>query len=270
MEFISDRFFRFRVVRTLAIAAVLLLGAVATYVVGYDAIFSSFYFWDDEGGDLIELKSFVSNGSLYSSVYAAYGPFYYQALGALFSLMQMPITHDAGRFVTLSFWITSSTLIGISAYKLTRNIAIAIAVQLLVFGTLRQLVVEPMWPGGLIAMLLSGALLIATSAGQSVPVAMALLGAIIACLMLTKINVGVFALAAFLVTAVQLYQVLAQRKWLKTSIEIGFVLTPLLLMLPRIQESWVQRYAIHVSIATTALVWVMRSHRVMAYRPIAS
>ena len=259
--------FGFRLPRTLVLAVMFLLGAAGMYVVGYDAIFSSFSYWDDEGGDLIELNSFISNGSLYSSVYAVYGPFYYQALGALFSLINVPITHDAGRFVTLSFWITSSTIIGFSVYRLTRNIAIAIAVQLLVFGGLRTLVQEPMWPGGLIALLLSGALLVATSARQGALVVMALLGAIIACLMLTKINVGVFALAAFLLTAAQVYQVFAQRKWLKVSIESGFVLTPLLLMVPKIQEIWVQRYAIHVCVAATALVWVMRSHRTTAYRP---
>ena len=238
MGFVSDRSLipspRFRLVRSAAMASVLLLGAIAMYVVGYDAIFSSFWPYDDEGANLIQLKSFVSKGSLYSSVYGQYGPFFYQALGALFSLMHVPISNDAGRFVTLSFWITSSTIIGISAYRLTRHIAIAIAVQLLVFATLSQLVDDPMWPGGLIAMLLSGAVLIATSARQSAPVAMALLGAIIACLILTKINVGVFALAAFLVTATQLYPVLAERKWVKVSIETGFVLTPLLLMLPKI------------------------------------
>jgi hypothetical protein len=247
-------------------ASVLLLGAVAMYVVGYDAIFSSFQPNDDEGANLIQLKSFVSNGSLYSSVYAQYGPFFYQALGALFSLMHVPITNDAGRFVTLSFWVTSSTICGLSAYRLTLNIAIAIAVQLLVFATLIRLVDDPMWPGGLIAMLLSGALLVATSVRQSAPVAMAFLGSLIACLVLTKINVGVFAFAAFLLTASQLYQVLDQRKWLKVSIETAFVLMPLLLMLPQIQEIWVQRFAIHVCAATTALVWVMRSHRVIVYR----
>jgi hypothetical protein len=180
--------------------------------------------------------------------------------------MQVPITNDAGRFVTLSFWITSSTFIGISAYKLTRNIAVAIAAQLLVFEILKSLVDDPMWPGGLIAMLLSGAVLIAASARQSAPVAMALLGAIVVCLILTKMNVGIFALAAFLLTAAQLYRVLAERKWLKVPIESGFVLTPLLVMLPKIQEIWVQRYAIHVCAAAMVLVWVMRSHRVIAYR----
>jgi hypothetical protein len=249
-----------------AMVSVLLLGAMAMYVVGYGAIFSSFSRYDDEGANLIQLKSFISNGSLYNSVYGQYGPFFYQALGALFSLMRVPITHDAGRFVTLSFWIASSMMIGISAYKLTRNIAIALAVQLVVFGSLSALVDDPMWPGGLIATLLSGAALVATTIRQSAPIAISLLGVIIACLILTKINVGILALAAFLLTAAQLYRVFVERKWLKVSIEIGFVLTPLLLMLPNIQEIWVQRYAIHVCAAAAALVWVMRSHRVLVYR----
>jgi hypothetical protein len=38
-------------------------------------------------------------------------------------------------------------------------------------------------------------------------------------------------------------------------------------MVPKIQEIWVQRYAIHVCVAATALVWVMRSHPTTAYRP---
>jgi hypothetical protein len=89
--------------------------------------------------------------------------------------------------------------------------------------------------------------------------AMAALGGAVAALILVKINVGAFALAAVALTCLLSYQVLATRRWLRLFVEVGFVAIPVVLMTAKLGEAWARHYAVHVAIAALAVVIVLRS-----------
>ncbi|HEX6228208.1 MAG TPA: hypothetical protein VFZ41_01965, partial [Solirubrobacterales bacterium] len=91
------------------------------------------------------------------------------------------------------------------------------------------------------------------------PGAVGLLGAAVAALVLVKVNVGAFALAAVVLACVVSYPALSNRAWLRLAVEIAFVLTPIALMTGKLGEPWARDYAAHVTIAALAVVIVLRT-----------
>ena len=251
----------------ISIAALLFAAAtLITCVVAYPAMFSGFQEYDDEGFMLISLQSFIENGGLYDRVYALYGPFFYQLWGGLFHFIG-PVTHDAGRMVTLIVWLASSLAVGIATYRITESAMLGIASQLLACTVLTVLAKEPMHPGGLTTILLALIALVSTRIRHYSPAAIALIGAATAALVLVKINVGLFALAAFLLIAAQTYPILLERRWLRLTTEVGFVSTPAIIMIGTIGEPWAQYYALHALVTALALVVVLRSQGDAPRRP---
>ena len=88
---------------------------------------------------------------------------------------------------------------------------------------------------------------------------MALLGGAVMALILIKINVGIFALAAVVLVCAVSYPALARRRWLRPVIEIGFVALPLVLMSSKAGEAWARHYALHVFAAALAVVIALRA-----------
>ena len=117
-----------------------------------------------------------------------------------------------------------------------------------------------MHPGGIICLLLATIVAISCTVGSRTSVrAMAVLGGAVAALILVKVNVGGFALAAVVLTCVVSYRVLADRRWLRLAVEIGFVAIPFALMTAKLGEAWARHYAVHVAVAALAVVIVLRS-----------
>lgn len=232
---------------------------VVTWSIARYAILTGFARYDDEGMMLVALRSFIAHDFRYD-VFAGYGPFYYEFWGRVFSVSGMSVNHDNGRIATLVIWLASSLFIGLSTWRMTRSIVLGLATQLGVFQALFSLVNEPMHPGGIIVLLLSTLLLVACFIrDQNSPIAMALLGAAVMALILIKINVGIFALAAAGLIAVASHRELAQRRWMRLTAEAGFVALPLLLLSSRADEAWARLYAIHVAAAALAIVIVLRT-----------
>ncbi len=235
-------------------------GTVVTCLIAHPRIFTGFASYDDEGYMLTALKGFVNHGHLYDRVFTQYGPFYYEAWGAVFSIFGIPVTHDGGRAVTLVAWVLSSLLVGFASWRITSSILLGLGTQILVFGALVTLVNEPMHPGGIICLLLATIVTISCFVRDRVsPYAMAVLGGAVAALVLVKINVGSFALASLLLACVVSYPVLGSRRWLRPAVEVGFVALPVVLMLGKFGESWVRQYAAHVALAALAAVVVLRA-----------
>src|SRR5262249_15440684 len=136
-------------------------------------------------------------GVLYDQVYTQYGPAYYQLLSAIFGLLGLGFTHVAGRAFVMALWITVPALCAWATYRLTRNLVVSLATQLLVFLALVPLRDEPPHPGGLLSLLL-GAVVVAGTFLESNRRAMviALIGALLGAATLMKINVGLFAVAS--------------------------------------------------------------------------
>jgi hypothetical protein len=239
----------------LAFAAV----TVVTCPIARYRIFTGFSNYDDEGYMLISLKSFLNHGWLYDGV-AGYGPFYYEFWGAVVSIFGIPVDHDGGRTMTMVVWALSSLLIGLSTWRMTGSIFLGLATQLSVFEALFSLVAEPMHPGGIIVLLLSATMAFSCFVrDRTSPFSMALLGGAVMALILVKINVGIFALAAVVLVCVVSYPGLARRRWLRPVVEVGFVALPLLLMSSKAAEAWARHYALHVSAAALAVVIALRA-----------
>jgi hypothetical protein len=232
---------------------------VATYPIARYQIFTGFADYDDEGYMLISLKSFLDHGWRYDA-FNGYGPFYYEFWGGIFSIFGIPVNHDGGRAVTMVVWVLSSLLIGLSTWRMTGSIVLGLATQLSVFGTLVSLVAEPMHPAGIIVVLLSAIMAFSCFVrDRAAPLWMAPLGGAVAALLLIKINVGTFALAAVVLVCVVSYPALARRHWLRPVAEVGFVALPLLVMSSKAGEAWARHYALHVSAAALAVVIALRA-----------
>jgi hypothetical protein len=256
----ASRLSRARCVRlgfgVLAFAAV----TVVTYPIACYRIFTGFACYDDEGFLLTSLKSFLDHGSLYDDVFTVYGPFYYEFWGGVFSIFGIPVNHDGGRTVTMVVWVLSSLLIGLSTWRMTRSIFLGLATQITVFGALASLVAEPMHPGGIIVLLVSTIVTISCFVrDRTSRFWTALLGGAVMALILVKINIGSFALAAVFLVCVVSYSALARRRGLRPAVEVGFVALPLLLMASKAGEAWARHYAVHVAVAALAVVIALRA-----------
>jgi len=249
---------------TLAFAAV----TVVTVLIARPRMLTGFLGYDDEGYVLISLRSFIDHGSLYENVFSQYGPFYYEVWGGLFSLFGIPVDLDSGRIVTLVVWVLASLVIGLATFRLTNSIVLGTVAQMLTFGALIVAHAEPMHPGGLISLLL--ALIVAVGSlvrDRLSLVPLGLLGGLLAALVLTKINVGAFAVAAVVLLCVVSYAPLSTRAWLRIPVEIGFVALPIVLMASDLGEAWARGYAFHVTVAALAIVIVLRARELPQRKP---
>ncbi len=245
----------------LAVSAVaFLLVTVVTILIAHPRMFTGFAAYDDEGYMLTALKGFVNNGHLYDKVFTQYGPFYYEFWGGIFSAFGISVTHDHGRMAAMITWIFASLVLGLAAMRMTKNLLLGLATQILVFTALWVVIVEPMHPGGLISVLLATIVGIACFVrGRSSPYAMALLGAAVAALLLVKINLGAFAVVSLALACVANYEVLSSRRWLRIAVEVLFVAIPFLLIGSKLDEGWARHYAIQVASAALAAVIALRA-----------
>src|SRR4051794_9193055 len=214
---------------------------VAVALAAYWAIFISFATYDDEGTLLADLFSFVHGRELYTDIFAQYGPFYFELFGGFFALTGKAITTDTGRLIVVAIWTSASLVMGLVAQRLTGRLALGAAAMAVTFAPLTALVSEPMHPIGL-SMLLLALLCLAVAAGPGPRPALrgGLLGAVLAALTLTKINLGAFAIAAMALAVVLAVPELRRLRALKFVVAAGFLLLPLFLMRLDLDQDWVR------------------------------
>ena len=171
--------------------------AISVFLVGLAfgryTLATTFRPYDDEGYFLLMIKHYLDRGHLYTEVFSQYGPFYTFVQKTLFRLLQLPVTHDAGRQVTLICWLSSAVLAGYFIYKLSKNVVLASAAGLASMSLARVLADEPGHPQQVILPIMMIACCVSISDG---PISLLLLGALGAALVFTKINVGIFYFAA--------------------------------------------------------------------------
>jgi hypothetical protein len=182
------------------IATFCLLGGVfvTAGVFAYATLFSRFSYWDDEGYFLIALRAYQTGQGLYEQIETIYGPFYFQAVAGLFSLLHVPLDNVSARWFVFCLWMVS----GLAVYRFVRlvtaSVFAGVLAYVLSFPILRVLANEPLHPCGLIALLLSVLVLLSRSLdapGRRTGIFIAG-GFLTAALALSKINVGVFAFIA--------------------------------------------------------------------------
>lgn len=222
--------------------------------------FHNFALFDDEGYYLLSLAALAQHHPLYTQVYGTYGPAYYELLLAAFWLFHLPFTPDATRLVTVIGWATASLLSGIALWRACRSIALSVAAVLICFVWL-----QPLGSGGelyatLLIVPLQLLLVIALPAAierRSVPWLVGC-GIVVGTILLIKVNIGVFTLAALGVTIGAVFPETRFPRWLWWSTcAIALAIAPIL-MVALIRDPWVEKYLIGSEAALVALLIAAR------------
>jgi hypothetical protein len=177
------------IVRILVVCVVLAAGATYAFL----KMFAQFQAYDDEGQIMTSVATFLDGLPLYDRTFTQYGPFYYACMGLLYRLSRLPIGHDVTRIVTVVVWISTAALLGFFVVRATRSFGAGLLVYLQTVILADGLTGEPGHPQGLLLLMLAVLLVASTWRRAAVPIAV---GAIVGCVLMTKINVGVFAAAA--------------------------------------------------------------------------
>jgi hypothetical protein len=224
--------------------------AAALVVAATLMMFSRFMPYDDEGYVLLSLRNFATHGRLYTEVYSQYGPLPY-TFYHLLHLIGVPVTHVTGRIITIGAWSGAALFSSMIAWRGTRSYALVAAVLAAAGVCLWVMVNEPSHPGGLIVLMT--AVLAALGAqwlASDRRVAWSLLAGVgTAALLLTKINVGVFATISTGAFLLLHHRSPFAQRWSPLVVMAGFAVLPWALMRALLHSPWVQTYAIIYSLS---------------------
>lgn len=213
--------------------------------------------YDDEGYILLTLRNQIEHGGLYDRVYTQYGPFFYAVLGGLSKLLHFEWNNISGRWFTLFNWMTASGLCGLLVWRCRRSVAAVSFVTVSVFATLWIMLQEPVHPGGLITAFVALAALVGSECirtGRPRVFAISI-GAIGACMALTKINAGAFLLIAGGLWLLTSLGGRWQRPALGAALLIAAVV-PFALMRPLLDQTWVPTFALLASLGCVSAALV--------------
>lgn len=248
-----------------AAIALYALVAIAATVAAYLTIFTEFAPYDDEGTLLVTVKAFVHGDTLYRDIWSVYGPFYYELFGGLFALTGHAVTTDASRSIVVVVWVGTSLLFGLVAQRLTGRLMLGVTGMIAAFGVLAVLANEPMHPQGLCALLLAAfALLAVSGATGRVAWAGGGCGALLAALTLTKVNLGIFAVAAVALAAVLTIEPLQRRLWLRWGVIVAFIAMPVFVLGRDLGTGWVRELLLLEVLTAMAVIvaaWSLQPER---------
>ena len=241
------------IVPALVYVALTVLCALAAYWL----MFSQFAVYDDEGFFDYSLKLFVDGHPLYSSVFSEYGPFYYLVFGGFFAAVGHAVTTDAGRVIQVTIWVASSLGLGLTAHRLTGRLTLGVTALATGFSVLTVLMNEPMHAAALVCALTVAMSAVVAFGVRSRPRAsLILVGALAAALLLTKINVGVYAIVAIGFATIIAGGSLVRYDALRWLAAAAFVLVGPAVMANKLNTGWVRDYAVLVLLSTLSLVFV--------------
>jgi len=185
-----------RRLRVRSVAGLAIVSA-ALFPVGWWFIFTQFQTYDDEGILVLLLREWAHRGGLYSRVESRYGPAYTFFYGLPQRLLGADLTYTSGRVVTLLLWLAISFVLGAGVLALGGSLLTGILAQVASFFLLVTLTWEPTHPGGLLCLGLALIVLTVAALQRHRPaMCHVLLGLLVGTLVMTKINIGVFAVVA--------------------------------------------------------------------------
>jgi hypothetical protein len=230
-------------------------------------LFSSFQEYDDEGYVLITQKQFAAGYPLYDRLFSQYGPFFYWVHWFLFRL-GVPIGHDAAGWLTVFYWVTSALFAGLFVYRVTRSLIACLVGEVALTAGLFMLAYEPGHPQAICVWLLTLLLLLASFINSQNRTALSCaIGAVLGCLLLTKVNVGLFALVAVALTLT------AGASGRLTAVPClaacGAALAlPAVLMRTHLGQPWGRAYATIVTLSLLPIVTLQCLHAFTARRRV--
>lgn len=241
-----------------ALASMAALAALAAPL-GYYAFFTGFQEYDDEGYLLISLREYARGGVLYDEVYSQYGPAYYQLLTPIFRVGGLAFVHTHGRALGLLLLLATAIACAAALWRLGRSLPVTLAGELLVIQALLPSRDEPLHPGAVLALLLGGLVLAGTFLDAwGGRVAAGVAGALLATMLLVKINVGAFALLGVAGALAAAHPPPRLPRGLRVALVGGMTALPIVLLGPRLGEPPMRAYlavavASAVGVAAVAL-----------------
>jgi hypothetical protein len=231
--------------------ALVSIGAAAA---AYLTVFTVWAPYDDEGTLLVTLQSFTHGATLYRDVYTEYGPFYYEVFGGLFAALGHAVTTDLSRSIVIAVWVGTSLLFGLATQRLTGRLTLGVTGMIAAFATLYVLANEPMHPHGLCVLLLGAFTLLAVVGPTRRPVwAGGAGGALLAALLLTKINLGAYAIAAMALAAVITVEPLRRHRWLSSPVIAAAIALPIFMASRDLNLDWVREMVAVQALTITAV-----------------
>ena len=236
--------------------------AIGAFLAAYFGIFSEFAPYDDEGTLLVTLKAFVHGDALYREIWSVYGPFYYELFGGFFKLFGLSVTTDASRTIVLVIWVGTSLIFGVTAQRLTGRLSLGLTTMIAAFSALGVLANEPMHPQGLCVLLLAGLAFFAVGGLRGkIGWSGIAYGVLLAALLLTKINLGIFAIAATVVALAVSVEPIYRRGWLRMLLIGAFLVMPIAVLDRDLTQSWVRELILLEALAGIAVLVASRTIR---------
>ncbi len=230
--------------------------SVPAAVAAYYRIFSGFAGWDDEGTELAMVKQYLSGAKLYQEVFSPYGPVYYFYNWLLHSVLGLPLSHDAVRFTSAAVVLLCSVAGAWLVLRLTNSLVAATVAHLVVYRGLQFFGNEPGHPQELCLMLVLSlaACGLWTGDPRTRRWGLAAAGSVAACLLLIKVNVGIFAIVA--ITLALVFQ--SGREWwfraARAAAGLAALALPFLLMRSHLDDPSGLTYCFVVTISLAALL----------------
>ena len=174
------------------VCSLLLILAVSA-IAGFYNLFSTFRPYDDEGYWMMAIRLLLEGGILYDDVYIPYGPVSLVFKEILHGVMDVSITNTNFRWVTLAIWCLLSFTASILIKRISSSKILSLIAYITTFLYMGAFVNEPGHPQELIALFVVFLALIQTFRGAA---RWWLTGLILGLIFLTKMNAGVFYIAA--------------------------------------------------------------------------
>jgi hypothetical protein len=252
------------VLRPISAAIIWIVAALVLGFVAYHAMYSSFAPYDDTGYWTIALRSYIQHGSLYNHTYTQCGPFYYEFWSCVYWLTGATVNPDSGYFLSLCAWIAASSLIGAACWLLTGWLTLGlcgVAASFILFETFNN---EPMEPAHL-SYVLMGLLFVAVCSQprlvrQRQPFVGMAIGVLCAALVLTKVNIGLFATCGIAFTVGFCWPEPAVRRFTRPLASLGLLLLPLVVMWESLDSAALSHFSdllILIELSTGALLAVL-------------
>jgi hypothetical protein len=205
---------------------------------------------DDEGYMLLTLKHYFAGEQLYTQVFTQYGPFYFLTQKAIFGLLHLPASYDAGRLVFYGYWVLASLLGGLFIYRVSKDVTLASAAALAVMWLERAMAFEPNHPDQMVIVLLMAGCVVAAKPNR---MSLLFLGAIGAAAFFTKINVGILFLSAALIASVALLPAGRLRN-ISYSLLVGMTAVGPIVLMHRFLSGWAWGFCLLGIIAGVSVV----------------